>query len=87
MLKFIFNSLNNTLTPSILIKINLFFFLNSQIFKNKLNSNILYFIDSMSNLKFKNIKIFSKFENFENFNLFFNKNIFILFFFLIIFFI
>ena len=58
MLKFIFNSLSNTLTPSILLKINLFFFLNIQIFKNKFNSNIVYFIDHMSNLKFKKIKIF-----------------------------
>lgn len=79
MLKFIFNSLNNTLTPSILIKINLFFFLNIQIFKNKFNSNILYFIENMSNLKFKKIKIFWNLSNFESFNLNFSKNIFLLF--------
>jgi hypothetical protein len=79
MLKFIFNSLNNTLTPSILVKINLFFFLNIQIFKNKFNSNILYFIENMSNLKFKKIKIFWNFSSFEIFNFYFNKNIFLIF--------
>ena len=71
MLKFIFNSLNNTLTPSILSKINLFFFLNVQIFRNKFESNILYFIENMSNLKFKKIKIFYTLTNFEIFNFFF----------------
>jgi hypothetical protein len=79
MLKFIFNSLNNTLTPSILVKINLFFFLNIQIFKNKFNSNILYFIENMSNLKFKKIKIFWNFSSFEIFNFYFIKNIFLIF--------
>ena len=79
MLKFIFNSLNNTLTPSILSKVNLFFFLNIQIFRNKFDTNILYFIHNMSNLKFKKIKIFSSQSNFEAFNYYFFKKVVIIF--------
>ena len=56
---------NVTDTPYIMSKINLFCYINIRIFKIKLYNYITYFIVSLNNLKFKNIKIYYNFYNFE----------------------
>jgi len=78
MLSFIFNSLNQTTTPSVMIRLNLWFFLNVQVFKNKFSSIITYFLENMSSLKFKKIKIYYYVYNFENFYFIFFKLLLIL---------
>lgn len=70
MFNFIYTNLNSVNKPSLLSKINLWFFANNIFLKNKYSNNIIYFIEHMSNLKLKAIKVYWDLSNFE---LFFNN--------------
>ncbi len=62
----IFSYWNNTTdTPAIQSRLNIFFYINIRIFKIKLNNYISYAINSLSTLKYKQIKIFYNIFNFE----------------------
>ncbi len=67
MFNFLMKNFSTIHTPSILVKINVWFFLNTQIFKNRFNNYIIYFIEHMSNLNFKIIKVYYEKNNFELF--------------------
>ena len=67
MFNFVFHNLNTVCKPSLLAKINLWFFVDAQVFKNKFNNHIMYFIENMSNLKVKTIKVYFHFSEFEAF--------------------
>lgn len=56
---------NTTDTPSIQSKLNMFFYINIRIFKIKLNNYILFAINGLNTLKYKQIKIFYNLFNFE----------------------
>ena len=71
MFNFLMKNFSTIHTPSIFIKINVWFFLNVQLFKNRFNNYIIYFIEYMSNLNFKSIKIYYEKNNFEVFFLYF----------------
>lgn len=56
---------NTTDTPSIQSKLNIFFYINIRIFKIKLNNYILFAINGLNTLKYKQIKIFYNLFSFE----------------------
>jgi len=64
---FIYYNTNTVSKPSILFKVNLWFFVNVQYFKNKFSNSIVFFIENMSNLKIKSIKIYFEISDFEMF--------------------
>lgn len=57
---------NNCDTPSIISKINIWFFINIRIFKLKASNILSYFILSLNNLKIKKLNIYYKNLTFEN---------------------
>lgn len=56
---------NLTDTPAILSRINIFFYINTRIFKIKLNNYISYIVVTLSGFKIKNIKTFFNVLDFE----------------------
>jgi hypothetical protein len=73
MFNFIYSNLNSVNKPSLISKVNIWFFLNNIFLKNKYSNNIIYFLEHMSNLKFKSIKVYWDLSNFEVFFSFFIK--------------
>ena len=79
MFSYLFKNLNILDLPFIYAKINLWFFLNVHVFKHKFSNHIMYFIEHMSSLKFKTLKVFYTKNNYELFYFYFLRYIFILF--------
>jgi len=56
---------NNTDTPFIQSKLNMFLYINIRVFKIKLNSYISFAITNLSSLKYKQIKVYYNILSFE----------------------
>jgi len=56
---------NPTDTPNILSKLNVWFYINIQIFKLKVSNILFYFTLTLNNLNLKQIKIFYKSFTYE----------------------
>lgn len=76
---------NNTDVPSITAKVNLWSYINIRFFKVKVSASIVYYINSIKHINFREIKAFYKNISFEFFYIKFFLGIiyFILFFFLL----
>jgi len=78
MFSYLFKNLNIVDLPFIYAKVNLFFFLNVQVFKNKFSNHIMFFIENLSALKFKTLKVFYLKKSFESFFFIYLKYILLL---------
>lgn len=58
---------NNVDTPSVIIKYNLWFFINIKIFKFKIYKNIFFFFKGLNSLKIRKLNFFFKKLLFENY--------------------
>jgi hypothetical protein len=78
MFSYIFKNLNILDLPFVYAKINLFFFLHTQVFKNKFSNQIMYFIEHMASLRFKKVQVFFAKKDYELFYIYFVRHILVL---------